>query len=307
MSTQALGGPPRDMIGYGSRPPKVTWPDGAALALSPVINYEEGSEYETGRGDDRSDLGEFPGYAGEHRDFCVESVFEYGSRVGVWNLFRLLDEYGLKTTVYASAEAIEKNPDVGAAIERAGHEPHGHGWRWTEQFRMGVDEERAGIARAVETLERLCGSRPVGWYSRYSPSINTRELLVEEGGFLYDSLPYNDDLPYYTPVNGRPHLVLPYNSLVYNDARYVFSQGFTSPSAFVDMCKRAIDEYRRQGHAGYPKMMSIGTHPRYSGQLGRLSALREILEYALECGDVWIARRRDIAEWWTEHHEEFER
>ncbi len=310
MSAQhGLPGPTRDLIGYAGRPPKATWPNGATVALSAIVAYEEGSEYAFDWGDGRNEaFGEVAYSTGpEYRDLCVESVYEYGSRVGVWRILRLLDEYQLKLTFFLAAAAVERNPTLGDAIHQAGHEPLAHGYRWIEHWLLTRDEEREEIRKAVASIEKTCGQRPVGWYCRYGPSIHTRELVVEEGGFRYDSMSYNDDLPYFTEVNGKQHLVIPYNALPYNDVRYILSQGFGSPTEFVDICKRALDEYRLEGVAGYPKMMSVGLHSRYTGQPGRLSGFREFIEYALECGDVWIAPRRDIADWWYDHYEEFPR
>jgi allantoinase len=242
----------------------------------------------------------------EHRDLCAESVYEYGSRAGIWRLMRLFDEYGIKVTFYACAVALERNPEVGAWLQEAGHEPCSHGWRWSEHWLFDREEERRHMQWAIESIEKTCGERPLGWYCRYGPSVNTRELVVEEGGFVYDADAYNDDLPYFTEVLGKRHLVVPY-TLTYNDGRYVLPQGYSSPSDFFDYCRRGLDEYRREGAAGYPKMMSVGLHPRWAGQAGRVSGLRELIEYALEAGDVWVTRRIDIARWWLAHHEEFSR
>lgn len=307
--SREISGPARDLVGYGGKPPKVEWPGGAALALSLIVAYEEGSEYGHTWSDGRNENVSEINWAlePEYRDLTSESVYEYGARAGVWRVLSLLAEYKLQVSFFATAAAVEKNPAVGEAIRAAGHEPHGHGYRWIEYWKLNREEEREHIARAVASLERTCGSRPVGWYCRYGPSVNTRELLVEEGGFLYDSMAYNDDLPYYVEVGGKSHLVVPYNALPYNDVRYVSPQGFGSPHEYVDLNKRAIDEYRREAAAGYPKMMSIGTHARYGGQPGRLSGVREVLEYALSLGDVWITTRREIAEWWHKHHDGFAR
>jgi peptidoglycan/xylan/chitin deacetylase (PgdA/CDA1 family) len=195
---------------------------------------------------------------------------------------------------------------VGQWLQEAGHEPCSHGWRWSEHWLFDREQERQHMQWAIETIEKTCGERPLGWYCRYGPSVNTRELVVEEGGFVYDADAYNDDLPYFTEVKGKRHLVVPY-TLTYNDGRYVLAQGYSGPSDFFDICRRGLDEYRREGEAGYPKMMSIGLHPRWVGQAARTNALREFIEYAQEQGDVWFARRIDIARWWLEHHEEFER
>jgi peptidoglycan/xylan/chitin deacetylase (PgdA/CDA1 family) len=299
-------GPRRDYVGYGSRPPRVVWPNGAAIAVSIVVNYEEGSEYSIPMGDGRNDvLTEFTTtLPGEYRDLGAESMFEYGSRVGVWRLLRLFDEYRIKTTFYAAAVALEKNPEVAKALVRSGHEPCSHGWRWDETWVLDRETERERLRWTVESFVRTCGRRCVGCYHRYAPSVNTRELLVEEGGFLYDSDTYNDDLPYFVDVNSKRHLVIPY-SLVYNDSRYVVSQGHGSVSAYVELIRRALDELRREARAGYPKMISLGLHPRLSGQPGRASGLREVIETMLSADDCWIATREEIAQWWLDHHHEW--
>jgi peptidoglycan/xylan/chitin deacetylase (PgdA/CDA1 family) len=305
---QDIPGPRRDYVGYGRRPPKVVWPDGASVAVQVVVNYEEASEYSMAAGDNRNEgLAEIPYVMPpEYRDLAAESVYEYGSRAGNWRLMRLFDEYGVKATYFAAAVALERNPEVAQWIRESGHEACSHGWRWEEHWLLDRETEREHIRWAIESIERTCGQRPQGWYCRYGPSVNTRELLVEEGGFVYDADAYNDDLPYFTEVNGKRHLIVPY-TFTYNDGRYVLAQGFGGPSDFFDQCRRGLDELRREGRAGYPKMMSIGLHPRWAGQAGRTSALRELIEYALGLGDVWFARRIDIAEWWLAHHEEFER
>lgn len=303
-----LPGPRRDYVGYGANLPKVCWPGRASLALNLIVNLEEGSEYSQPAGDGRNEGGaELPGWGmgSEHRDLFAESVFEYGSRVGIWRLLRLFEEYNVPVTIFAAAVALERNPEVGQWIQRVGHDVCSHGWRWTEQWLYSRDEEREQMAAAIESITRTCGTPPSGWYCRYSASVNTRELVAERGEtFLYDSDAYNDDLPYFVEVNSSRRLVVPYDSLPYNDARYV--AGMT-PSDYVDMCCRGIDEYRREGLAGYPKMMSIGLHPRWSGQANRASAIREIIEYAQGLGDVWIARRVDIAKWWMDSHASFTR
>jgi peptidoglycan/xylan/chitin deacetylase (PgdA/CDA1 family) len=301
-------GPRRDYVGYGARPPAVRWPNGAMLALNLVVNFEEGSEYSQPAGDGRNEGGsELPGWGMEssYRDLFAESVFEYGSRVGIWRLLRLFEEYGVQSTIFAAAVALERNPEVGQWIQRVGHDVCSHGWRWTEQWLLSRDEERAQMAAAVESITRTCGAPPSGWYCRYSASVNTRELVAEHGDpLVYDSDAYNDDLPYFTEVTSARRLVVPYDSLPYNDARYV--AGMT-PADYADLCKRGIDEYRREGLAGYPKMMTMGLHPRWSGQANRASAIREVIEYAQSLGDVWIARRIDIARWWLDNHESFAR
>jgi len=305
---QDVPGPRRDFVGYGRRLPKVVWPNGAKVAVNLIVNYEEGSEYSIPAGDNRNEgLAEIPYVMpGEYRDLNAESIYEFGSRAGIMRLLRLFDEYGLRVTFYAAAVAVERNPEVGEWIHESGHEPAGHGWRWIDPVGLEPDEERRQIEACVRSLEETCGERPVGWFSRYSASPVTRELLVEEGGFIYDSDAFADDLPYFTEVKGKQHLLVPY-TLVYNDGRYVLPQGFSNPSDFVETCKRGLDELLREGRAGYPKMMSVGLHARWSGQAARTSGLRQFIEYALEQGDVWFARRDEIARWWIDHHEEFER
>ncbi len=300
-------GPRRNFVGYGRHVPKVVWPEGARVAVSLCLNYEEGSENSVPAGDGRNEvMGEIP-YAmdAQYRDLCVESVYEYGSRAGIWRLQRLLDAYNMPVTFYACAVALERNPEVGDWIREAGHEPCSHGWRWEEVWTLSREEEKAHIDAAVETIERLTGERPRGWYCRYGPSVHTRELLVEEGGFVYDSDAYNDDLPYYVEVGGKQHLVLPY-TLTYNDGRFAFPNGYTDPNAFFDHLKRGFDCLWEEGET-HPRMMSIGLHSRFVGQAARISALRQFFDYALEKGDVWFARRIDIANWWHEHHESFAR
>jgi peptidoglycan/xylan/chitin deacetylase (PgdA/CDA1 family) len=295
-------GPPRDLIGYGSELPRVRWPDDAYVAVNLVVNYEEGSEYSFSYGD-----GESEHFGGEsnypfplsHRDLAQESMYEYGSRAGIWRLLRLFDEYEIRATIFGCAVAFELNPVVARTAKAAGHDLLSHGWRWEEAWRLSRDDEREHMRLAIESFQRTWGERPLGWYCRYGPSVNTRELLVAEGGFVYDSDSYNDDLPYATSVNGEQHLVVPY-TLTYNDF-----QGTRSTVDFADYVRRGFDELWREGEAGYPKMMSIGLHPRMAGQAGRASAVREFIEHAQSKGRVWFARRIDIAQWWLGHAAEF--
>jgi peptidoglycan/xylan/chitin deacetylase (PgdA/CDA1 family) len=277
------------------------------VAVSLVVNYEAGSEYSIWAGDDRSEgVGEFGmpinPTSPDVRDLCTESTFEYGSRAGIWRLARILDEYDIKVTFYCCGQALELNPAVGEYIETAGHEPCAHGWRWEELWRLSREEEREHLHLAIESIAKTCGTRPVGWFSRCVPSVHTRELIVEEGGFLYDSDAYNDDLPYFVEVGDHRHLVIPY-SFTYNDMRFVFP-GFADPMSFFTYCKMGLDQLWEEG-ATHPKMMSIGLHPRWIGQAARAKALRAFIDYALEKGDVWFARKVDIANWWLAHHEEF--
>jgi peptidoglycan/xylan/chitin deacetylase (PgdA/CDA1 family) len=298
-------GPQRDFVGYGRHVPKVRWPGGARIAVSIVLNYEEGSEYCHPNGDRRNDGLTEMIYAvdPQYRDLCAESIFEYGSRAGVWRLERLLTELQIPITFYACAVALERNLEVAAWLREAGHEPCSHGWRWEEVWRLSREEEADHIRRAVLSIEATCGVRPRGWYCRYGASVHTRELLVEDGGFVYDSDAYNDDLPYYVEVKGTRHLVIPY-SMTYNDAKFGSLPSYGAPSDFVDNLKRGFDQLWAEGDT-HPRMMSIGLHPRLIGQASRIHALREFLEHAGKKGKVWFARRIDIANWWNEHRAEF--
>jgi peptidoglycan/xylan/chitin deacetylase (PgdA/CDA1 family) len=295
-----MSGPERDLVGYGRDVPHAEWPGGARVAVSIVLNYEEGSERAAEFGDaEHEALGEIPRQIDPaYRDLAVESVYEYGSRAGVHRVMRLLRELGIRCTVFAAAVALERNPAVCEWIREDGHEPCSHGYRWSEDWTVDRDEQRRRIAAAVASIERTCGRRPVGWYCRWMPSEATRELLVEEGGFAYDSDAYNDDLPYWTRVLGRDHLVVPY-TLLYNDARFT-ADGW-SPADFADVCRRGFDELWREG-AERPRLMSIGLHPRFIGQAARTSALREFLEHAQARGEVWFATREEIARHWRETH-----
>jgi len=298
-------GPIRDFVGYGRTVPRVRWPRDARIAISVVLNYEEGSEYSHPAGDKRSDGLQEVIYAMDpkYRDLAVESVFEYGSRAGVWRLERLVTEFEIPITFYACAVALERNPEVAAWLKEARHEPCSHGWRWEEVWRLSRAEEADHIRRAIESFKATCGERPQGWYCRYGPSVHTRELLVEEGGFVYDSDAYNDDLPYYVTVTGKQHLVVPY-SFTYNDGKFGLLPGYGSPGDFIDTLKRGFDQLYAEGET-HPRMMSIGLHPRLIGQATRTAALREFLDYARSKDRVWFTRRIDIANWWHAHHREF--
>jgi peptidoglycan/xylan/chitin deacetylase (PgdA/CDA1 family) len=294
----------RDLIGYGREVPKVRWPGEARVAVSLVMAYEEGSEYSWAAGDGRSEaLAEiaYPKHPAG-RDFSTESVFQYGSRAGIWRLARLLDELDIKCTFFGCAVAYELNPAVGRYIQEAGHESACHGWRWEDVFALSREEELEHLRAAVASMEQTCGERPRGWVSRTLRSPHTRELLAEVGGFVYDSDAFDDDLPYFVENRGERHLVVPY-TMVHNDTRFVTGT-YGDPTAFLDHCRRAFDYLWEEG-ATHPRMMSIGLHPRWVGQPARASALREFLLYALEKGDVWFARRIDIAHWWIEHYAEF--
>ncbi len=295
---------PRDLVGYGANPPHPKWPNDARLALQIVMNYEEGSEYSIPDGDNRSEtyLWEVPGASMEPgmRDLIVESVYEYGSRVGFWRLMRLFAERDIPITVFGAALALERNPEAADAIAQAGYDICCHGWRWIGFHTMSEVEEREQMRWAIESLKRLTGERPLGWYCRYAPSVNTRRLVIEEGGFLYDSDAYNDDLPYWVEVEGKPHLVIPY-TLDNNDMKFSVSPGFNSGDDFFTYLKDAFDILYQEGETA-PKMMSVGLHARLAGRPGRTAALARFLDYVQKHDKVWICRRLDIARHWIEHH-----
>lgn len=293
----------RDFVGYGRTPPAADWPGGARLAINFVINYEEGSEYSLSRGDadDEVTLTEAaePIVPAGTPDLAARSMFEYGSRVGFWRLYRLFVERNLSPTIFGCAMALEQNSEAAAAIREAGFDVCCHGWRWIEHFRLSEAEERDHIHRAIQSLEKTIGTRPLGWYCRYGPGVNTRRLLVEEGGFLYDSDAYNDEWPYWTTVDGTPHLVVPY-SLTNNDGQ--FSRGgFATGDDFFHFCRDAFDMLYGEG-AEAPRMMSVGLHCRLIGHPARASGLARFLDYITGFDDVWVARRLDIARHWREQH-----
>ena len=291
----------RDFVGYGPNPKPVEWPDGARIAISVVVNYEEGSEYSLLDGDAHHETNnEVPSPVPlEQRDLANESFFEYGSRVGVWRIMDILDEHEVPATFFCCALALERNPEVGPEIVRRGHEVCGHGYRWEEAYHMDRETERQALHKAVASIERTTGERPRGWYVRYGPSVNTRELVVEEGGFVYDSNAYNDDLPYYTEVHGQKWLVVPY-SLEVNDTKF-WRGGMSLPNDFYETMRHSFDRLYQEGET-HPKMMSIGLHCRIVGRPGRAVALERFLSYAKELPGVWFTRRIDIAEWWRERY-----
>jgi putative urate catabolism protein len=295
---------PRNLIGYGRTPPHAAWPNGARIAVQIVMNYEEGSEYSIPDGDETSEmyLTEVPGatLGPGKRDLIVESVYEYGSRAGFWRLMRMFEERGLAITVFGAALALERNPEAARAIAAAGYEVCSHGWRWIGFQNMPIDEERAQMQRAVASIERTIGQRPLGWYCRYAPSENTRRLVVEDGGFLYDSDAYDDDLPYWVRVGDKSHLVIPY-TLDVNDMKFSVPPGFTAPSGYYEYLKDTFDVLYAEGKT-HPKMMSVGLHTRLAGRPGRAAALGRFLDYICGRDDVWIARRIDIARHWIAHH-----
>ncbi len=306
---------PRDMIGYGAKPPHAQWPDRARIALQFVLNYEEGGENNVLHGDAASEtfLSEMIGAAAfPARHLSMESIYEYGSRAGLWRLLRMFEERKLPLTVFGVAMALKRNPEAVAAFQQLGHEIACHGLRWISYQNMDEADERAHMREAVAIIKELTGSTPQGWYTgRDSP--NTRKLVVEHGGFRYDADHYGDDLPFwqqiaYTDAAGRaavaPQLIVPY-TLDTNDMRFAAMQGFNSGTQFFDYLKDAFDVLYAEGDPNglnRPKMLSIGMHCRLLGRPARAAALARFLDYVQGHDQVWITRRIDIAEHWHATH-----
>jgi putative urate catabolism protein len=297
---------PRDLIGYGARPPKVKWPGSARVALQFVLNYEEGGENSILHGDKASEafLSEIVGAQPLEgvRHMSMESIYEYGSRVGVWRILELFSRYEIPFTVYGVAMAMERNPAAVDALLKAGNEIASHGWRWINYQFVPEEVEREHMQRAIEIHRRLTGERPLGWYTgRTSP--NTRKLVVADGGFVYDADDYNDDLPWYDiryrDESGRPQLVVPY-TLDANDMRFATPQGFNSGDQFFSYLKDSFDVLYEEGQRS-PRMMSVGLHCRLAGRPGRRASLERFLKY-VRGKKVWFARRIDIARHWLKHH-----
>ncbi len=293
----------RDLKGYGPKPPHPRWPDNARLALQIVLNYEEGGENCLLHGDSASEafLSEITNAEAREgvRHMSMESLYEYGSRVGVWRLKKLFDQYKIPVTVFAVGMAVERHPEPVQALHAAGHEICSHGYRWIDYQHIDEATERDHMQRAIRALKDATGERPLGWYTgRTSP--NTRSLVVEEGGFLYDADDYSDELPFWDHQHGKPQLVIPY-TLDANDMRYATSQGFNCGTQFLQYLKDTFDVLYAEGVES-PKMMSVGLHCRISGRPGRFAALEAFLRYARSHDDVWFCRRVDIARHWHEFH-----
>jgi allantoinase len=293
----------RDFIGYGRTPPDPRWPNGARLALAIVLNVEEGAEPSIPDGDAATETAltdaireEVP--AGT-RDFVAESLFEYGSRVGFWRIINLMTERGIPITVNACAQALSRNPQISEAIKEYGFDLCCHGDRFIRHFLLNEEEERSVIARAVAGLERSTGLRPLGWQSRYSPSQNTRALLVEHGGFLYDSDSYADDWPYWVKVGERPHLVIPH-SFTNNDNRLATAKLGTA-NDFFDHLSSTLRVLYAEG-ARHPRMMTVSLHSRISGQAARFEAVTRFLDFAAQHDDIWLTSRANIARHWIDTH-----
>jgi len=294
---------PRDFCGYGDSPPKANWPGGARLALQIVLNYEEGGENCVLHGDAASESFLSEIVAAQPcvgvRHMSMESVYEYGSRAGVWRLKRLFQRYRVPVTVFAVGMAVEKNPQAVRQLFDDGHEICSHGYRWIDYQDVDIETEREHMQKAIAAIESVTGERPLGWYTgRTSP--NTRALVAGEGGFLYHSDDYSDDLPFWDMNYRDPQLVIPY-TLDANDMRFTTAQGFNCGEQFYQYLKDSFDVLYSEG-AEAPRMMSLGLHCRISGRPGRIAALERFLRYVRSHEEVWICRRIDIARHWRQHH-----
>ncbi|MEV0331351.1 allantoinase PuuE [Nocardia sp. NPDC050717] len=293
----------RDFVGYGPNPPDPRWPGSARIAVQFVLNYEEGGENNVLDGSPHSEtfLSEItPAEAFPNRHMSMESLYEYGSRAGLWRVLRAFERRDLPLTIFAVARAMQRNPEAVAAFSELGHEIASHGLQWKSYQLVDRETESADMAEAVRVLTELTGTAPLGWYTgRDSP--NTRELVVEHGGFVYDSDSYADDLPYWTEVHGQNHLVVPY-TLDTNDMRFASPAGFPSGEQFFAHLRDAFDVLYREGAEGNPKMLSIGLHCRLAGRPARTAALERFLDHVQTHEGVWITRRIDIAEHWRKMH-----
>ena len=292
---------PRDLIGYGRTPPQANWPGGARVAVSFVLNYEEGAERTPYNGDPVSEtyLHEIMGEPRTTRDLGTETIYEFGSKVGVWRVLDAFDEVNLPLTVFACGQAVELNPAPMTAAAKAGHEVCSHAYRWFDYADVPEDVEREHIQRTIDAIKGATGERPLGWYTgRFS--YNTRRLVVEEGGFLYSSDDYSDELPFWTRVEDHDHLVIPY-TLDCNDARFSTPNGFRTAEDFASYVIDSFDTLYREG-ATTPRILNIGLHCRLIGRPGRIDGLRRALAHIAKHDGAWVTRRVDIARHWIAEH-----
>ena len=292
----------RDMVGYGKKLPKVKWPNNAKLALQIVLNYEEGSENCVLHGDRTSEvfLSEIIGAQPvKGRNINMESLYEYGSRRGFWRIHKLFQEKKIPITIFGVGMALEKNLEICQAIKESDYEVASHGWRWIDYQKVSRSTEKKHMQMAIKSIEKIFGKRPLGWYTgRCSP--NTRDLVIEEGGFLYDSDSYSDDLPYWEVCGKKRQLIIPY-TLDNNDMRFATNQGFNSGEQFYTYLKDSFDALYNEDNTNL-KMMSVGLHCRLIGRPGRIQSLKKFLDYVLKHEDVWICKRIDIAKHWIKNH-----
>ncbi len=294
---------PRNMIGYGSKNFKVVWPNKARLALQIVLNYEEGAENCVLHGDKYSEsfLSEIIGAKPiKGRHINMESIYEYGSRRGFWRLHKLFKEKKIPITIFGVAMALERNPEICKAIKNGNYEVASHGWRWIDYQNIKKSTEKKHMQLSIKIIKKIFGQRPLGWYTgRCSP--NTRDLVINEGGFLYDSDSYSDDLPYWEYRNKKKQLIIPY-TLDNNDMRFATNQGFNSGEQFYNYLKDSFDALYEEGKSS-PKMMSVGLHCRLIGRPGRIQSLKKFLNYVLKFKkNVWICKRIDIAKHWIKNY-----
>ena len=295
---------PRDLVGYGRTPPDPQWPDDAYIAVQFVLNYEEGGENCILHGDAASEafLSEIVGaqaWPGQ-RHMNMESIYEYGSRAGFWRLWRLFTAQRVPLTVFAVATALQRNPSAAGAMREAGWEIASHGLKWIEYKDFSAADERTHMAEAIKIHTEITSERPLGWYTGRC-SVNTLDLVMAEGGFLYSADSYADDLPYWVAGHQGPHLIVPY-TLDANDMRFATPQGFNSGDQFFTYLKDSFDVLYGEGRQGAPKMMSVGLHCRLAGRPGRAAAVARFLDYVRGHERVWLARRADIARHWHAHH-----
>jgi len=293
---------PRNMIGYGSKQIKVVWPNNSRLALQIVLNYEEGAENCILHGDKYSEtfLSEIIGTQPiKGRHINMESIYEYGSRRGFWRLHKLFSEKKIPVTIFGVAMALERNPDICEAIKNGNYEVASHGWRWIDYQNIKKSVEKKHMQLAIKTIKKIFGKRPLGWYTGRCSS-NTRDLVFENGNFLYDSDSYSDDLPYWEYKKNKKQLIIPY-TLDNNDMRFATSQGFNSGDQFYTYLKDSFDALYEEGKTN-PKMMSVGLHCRLIGRPGRIQSLKRFLDYVIKFEDVWICKRIDIAKHWIKNY-----
>ncbi|WP_415320504.1 allantoinase PuuE [Candidatus Pelagibacter sp. Uisw_092] len=292
----------RDMVGYGYNDFKVVWPNNARLAVQIVLNYEEGAENCVLNGDKQSEvfLSEIIGAQPiKGRHINMESLYEYGSRRGFWRIHKLFQEKKIPITIFGVGMALEKNPEICKAIKNSDYEVASHGWRWIDYQNIKKSEEKKHMKLAIQAHKKIFGERPQGWYTgRCSP--NTRDLVFEDGGFLYDSDSYSDDLPYWEVRNKKKQLIIPY-TLDNNDMRFVTNQGFNTGDHFFSYLKDSFDALYEEGKTN-PKMMSVGLHCRLIGKPGRIQSLKRFLDYITKHEDVWICKRIDIAKHWIKNY-----
>ncbi len=292
----------RNLVGYGSKKLKIRWPRNARLALQIVLNYEEGAENCVLHGDKFSEifLSEIIGAKSiKGRHMNMESIYEYGSRRGFWRIHELFQEKKIPITIFGVGMALKKNMDVCNAIKRANYEVASHGWRWIDYQKVSKNVEKKHMKLAINSIKNIFGNRPLGWYTgRSSP--NTRDLVMEEGGFLYSSDSYSDDLPYWEKKGKKKLLIIPY-TLDNNDMRFATNQGFNTGDHFFNYLKDSFDVLYEEGKIS-PKMMSVGLHCRLIGRPGRFQSLKNFLEYVQKHKGVWICRRVDIAKHWIKNY-----